>query len=860
MMPWPTSQARGRGGRARRRAWSGSLQGSRASGAAGEACWRVRCGCIAAPVETARDSVEPCLSCHRTGQSRPPPAAQRPQTRISFSCSSSRPSIFASRRHWHAPTPRLRLQVYKTSGSTTQHRETRPHCGSSQRSRRTHLDAKNTHHGTGNKADGDKAVEDRLKSEVQQTLDIGGGTRHPLAVLQPAMSGGSTLEHIDAVDAFARTLFLRAKQYPSSSLSDVAGAVRQLHLALRHLRVEAADPDSLINSGAASSVYACQVQPIVDDCDLALKQLVTILDEYDACGGRKVDGLADRVAAVRSRLTNKTTSVDMFLDAVQLHHPAHPPPGNAVQGNEAGLEGIKDKVDNIAARLFTGRDSTALTDDDDDRRWKAFKSELEKEGFSPQVLRQHKEVLRAYIRELESVSTLNGGAPPTVRGLLEQAQAAVPPPVPPKVPMCPSMDEGKCFVGMKGEGPMPGDALIPPPRQNENHYFCPDDGAAEVGDSMALISTKDLMAMDSLNSALAVMHLRSPGRNQGASPRSSQKCLTTAVAGTSSPGSEAELSSSANSQLMLGSSPSYVHTLPPWSGVGSQAPPYGTSPRSMPSRLAPDRFGKQIPLEAHWTKIRRTLVSPEVLERAGVRYEARPEYVAVLGRLTREQIADYARQSADCRAARSGRHVPHRKHDKHQRDRADSKSSREEDDDDSVLWDESDATGCDDDKTSKKGTKSYPYIVSPPSKDKASPASTIMPKSILKNKNENRVRFDPEPYEMGSRSPRSFRDGRDGRGDHLPKRHRDHQGKESSGRSRDGYRRDGERYSGERDRHAVDRHRGYDGDHHRSYHRGDHKEERTMKKKAWGETLGAVGIGGAAASLLGVLAEAAVNM
>jgi len=33
-----------------------------------------------------------------------------------------------------------------------------------------------------------------------------------------------------------------------------------------------------------------------------------------------------------------------------------------------------------------------------------------------------------------------------------------------------------------------------------------------------------------------------------------------------------------------------------------------------------------------------------------------------------------------------------------------------------------------------------------------------------------------------------------------------------------------------------------------------------MKKKAWGETLGAVGIGGAAASLLGVLAEAAVGM
>lgn len=33
-----------------------------------------------------------------------------------------------------------------------------------------------------------------------------------------------------------------------------------------------------------------------------------------------------------------------------------------------------------------------------------------------------------------------------------------------------------------------------------------------------------------------------------------------------------------------------------------------------------------------------------------------------------------------------------------------------------------------------------------------------------------------------------------------------------------------------------------------------------MKKKTWGETLGAVGIGGAAVSLLSVLAEAASSV
>ncbi|GJN71730.1 hypothetical protein PLICBS_005798 [Purpureocillium lilacinum] len=676
------------------------------------------------------------------------------------------------------------------------------------------------------------------------------------------MSGGSTLEHIDAVDAFARTLFIRAKQYPNPSLSDVSTAVRHLHLALRHLRVEAADPDSLLNRGTDSSVYTRQIQPIVQDSDFALKQLETVLDKYDANGGREVDGMADRLATVRSRLVNERTTVDMFLDTVQLHNPANKPPCNTMQRSDASLEGIKDKVDKIATKLFSRRDSTGMADDED-RLWQEFKSELEKEGFSPDVLRQHKEILRAYIRELETMSSLNGGAPPTVRGMLEQhSRALVPPPVPPKIPQKevahPSMDNEKCFVSMKDERRMPGDAPIPPPPHTEHYSFSSDDAGSDSGESMALISTKDLMAMDSIHSGMAGLTLHPPSPNgYGASPRSSQKYLTSGIAGTLPPPGPAELSGSPSSQL--GSSPNYVHPLPPYGLAGQPPPTYGSSPRSMPPRLAPDRYGQEIPLDAPWTKIKRSLVSPEVLERAGVRYEARPEYVAILGRLSREQIAAFAQQSADCRAARSGKYAPPRRDGKYARPRADSKSSRDDDDDDSVLWDESDTTDYDDDKTSDKGTKSYPYIVNPPTKDKASPSSTVMPKPILKNKNENHVRFDPEPHEVDSRSG-SLKDERDRRRDGGSRRYRDPRDKEGSGRGRDGHRRDGDR-----DRYS-DRHRGYDGDHHRPYHRGDRerrgdrKEDRTMKKKAWGETLGAVGIGGAAASLLGVLAEAAVGM
>ena len=415
----------------------------------------------------------------------------------------------------------------------------------------------------------------------------------------------------------------------------------------------------------------------------------------------------------------------------------------------------------------------------------------------------------------------------------------------PKEIIHPYVDNEKCIMSMKQERRMPDHAPVElpaiPPRHSLDHYssMSSEDAGSDFSDeAMALISTRDLMTMDSLQAGMANMQLQphQHGQNYIASPRSSQKYLTSHVAGTLPAVPEAELSASPNSQL-LGASPRYV---PPPPGSA------GTSPR-----LAPDRYGNTIPFEAQWTRIKRTIVSPEVLERAGVRYEARPDYVAVLGRLSREQIAHFARQSADCRAARSGRGaVPPRRDDK--RDRADSKSSREEDDDDSVLWDESDTTDFDDDRTSEKGTKSY-YIVDPPEKGKTSPNSATMPKPILKNKNENHVRFDPQPHEVESKSPRSTKD------DHMSSRRKD----SSSRRHRDSSNRDAReaRYGDRRNGGSVGEKDRY-GDYHRSSNRrerrgGDRRDRDRDKKKAWGETLGAVGIGGAAASLLSVLAEAA---
>jgi hypothetical protein len=78
-----------------------------------------------------------------------------------------------------------------------------------------------------------------------------------------------------------------------------------------------------------------------------------------------------------------------------------------------------------------------------------------------------------------------------------------------------------------------------------------------------------------------------------------------------------------NSRPEFGSSPSRPGAIPiPSASPRSSSEGFGTSPRPETIRLAPDEHGNEIPANAHWTKINRRLVSPEVLEQDHRRYEA----------------------------------------------------------------------------------------------------------------------------------------------------------------------------------------------------------------------------------------------
>lgn len=418
------------------------------------------------------------------------------------------------------------------------------------------------------------------------------------------------------------------------------------------------------------------------------------------------------------------------------------------------------------------------------------------------------------------------------------------PAVPPKIPFSDkttSPENEKFMPNMKMERRMPDHAPLPTDmtayRPRDDSFSGNDDTGEDL--STALISTQDLVAMDTINSSFANMQLQPSHAYSSPIPGHSQQYLAPAVNG-----SHMDLAAPNRQLDQYGSSPRFYPPAMPY-----QAGQNGAPPRSV-SSLAPDRFGHEIPLDAQWTKIKRSLVSPEVLEQAGVRYEARPEYVAILGRLSHDEISEYARRSAACRAARYGNYPPppayDRRNDHHGRDSKNSRSSYNDIDDDSVLYDTSD-TDYEDERASEKGTKSYPYIVSEPTRErsKSSPSSTVKPKSILK-KTENRVHFGPDQYEdEKDSSSRYSADERRRITERNSRRNRDP--RDYNGRHRDN-RRD-------------DRHRPYDSDdYHRNGHYDRRREERAIKKKSLGETLGAVGIGGAAVSLLTVLAHAAVGV
>ncbi|KAI0392960.1 hypothetical protein F5Y17DRAFT_467218 [Xylariaceae sp. FL0594] len=869
---------------------------------------------------------------------------------------------------------------------------------------------------------------------------------------------------IESVDAFTRSMYKRARN-AGSNFEDVSTAVRDLHTVLKHLKIEAEDAESPLN-GESSAIYSRQVTDITNSVKFTLMQLEIMLNRHVASAPDKLGMGTDcepaifmndsergwtmldseeleKIDLIRNKFSTHKLNIDMFLDTVQLHNPSKS--RKMVDTESTELEVIKDKVDAIATRLYQRKELAGS--ESEEQLWKQFRDALEEDGFSRDVLRKNQDILRAYIRQVDEQATALGGRAPSVRRFLENYHPSGRSDRGPVYPAYSAptgssddeiaIDDEEFFPSSQMQRLRDGDF---PSLQSRNTGFSYDQDTSDDQDaaptsSMALISTRELMALDKKSNELAVSidNMRLYGASSSGDtsyitsvspthrilPPSSSRPLRPASTDRNRYEYEAEpprylpplsapqVDNSQTSSPAL--HPKSTSAAPPVADLpGSSLPTQRRlSTTQRPTILGPDSEGRAIPLDAKWTRIRRSLVSPEVLAREGLRYEARPEFVAILGELKKEEIAVLARKTAVVRQGRlrsssksngngpqvqargegQVRQPEDRYHpDKYRnwdvissqrerdRDREKDKSLQDREKDKTLasdrqsrprrdsgvsshsdLWDsDSDdryersedsygsyngarsrrysntyhqlqpssssssrrqeptarsrgngetttvPDGENDDQ--EKGTKSYPIIAPIPTRekgkdidesksttaDKTSPSATVMPKSILKNRNdEPHVRFNPEPQIFDENSlPRSMsrsfdrRDkGRTYRDDDRERdRDRDREKRSRSDRSIDrstdrdrdrdrererrsqGSSRSGKYYSSsssrrDRDRYRDDRDRDRDRDRER-----DRERDRGSRRKARSETLRTVGIGGAAASLLSVLTEAAAGL
>ncbi|KAE9370295.1 hypothetical protein N431DRAFT_426677 [Stipitochalara longipes BDJ] len=520
------------------------------------------------------------------------------------------------------------------------------------------------------------------------------------------MSFGASSSDVVIVVAFCRALHRKCRD-AGWEYDEIRDEVRGLHTVLKHLKNEVEAPESPLRRDRA--IWGQQLESIVGDCDFTLKQLDALLQKYErlSSGGgsaRRVklgSNEMDTLGSIRVKLISHQTSLTSFLDRIQLRQSGEAAP--TLDNQDGQLDVILDKVDAIAARMGQRSGSILAGHDDDDKEvWKQFRQELIKEGFSSDVLAHHKDVLRAYIRQIDQEGLLDEMPP---RLLVPAQQPGFPQHLPSKGPpptfdsLNTPTDDGsakemvvreenmKFPQSMKFERRKPetrhidlhtqldsiniSKDIIPRttpavPKlitsdEKEVQYYNTDGSSDEDSESEASSKGRHLSLVRSNTPPIGVVVFtsdlfKSLNSNQGlklmlpGSPSSFR----------SSQGSFGEedsmraLATRPKNPTEFGSSPARPGAIPiPAASPRTSSEGFGTSPGPETIRLAPDEHGNEIPPNAHWTKINRRLVSPTVLDQDHRRYEARPEWVAVLGVLTRAEIESYAARTAELRRRRN---------------------------------------------------------------------------------------------------------------------------------------------------------------------------------------------------------------
>lgn len=214
--------------------------------------------------------------------------------------------------------------------------------------------------------------------------------------------------------------------------------ITSLKLVLGRLKDEAAKAESPINRPGDSCRE--ELQSLVVGSKKVLKVLENILVKYNSLSqeersGRKLwqrirfgNGEMQDLAELRAKLTFYTSALSLFLNMVSVDSIGRV----EKRMDEAGgdLREIRLAVNGITAHLLAskGREGSVLTTyaEDDRAVWKELRRELVMDGFSSSTIRKHKELIKAYMKELAERGLLDEVDPHDQNGVGDGGvQAAV---------------------------------------------------------------------------------------------------------------------------------------------------------------------------------------------------------------------------------------------------------------------------------------------------------------------------------------------------------------------------------------------------------------------------------------------------
>ncbi|KAF8860888.1 hypothetical protein BDZ45DRAFT_703619 [Acephala macrosclerotiorum] len=191
--------------------------------------------------------------------------------------------------------------------------------------------------------------------------------------------------------------------------------VTSLEIVLRLLEREVAKPNSILKSDNAERKH--ELATLVEHCDKVLKVLNNILEKYNGLSEEKRrttkfwkkvkfgNGEMQDLSKIRLELATHTNVLTMFLNLsgvgslgkVEEHMVSH--------GEE--LRAVRRSVNWVTASMqaSAGRnEGSVLTSyaNDDKAFWREFRRELVKDGYSSNVWRKHKTLIKDYVKELGS--------------------------------------------------------------------------------------------------------------------------------------------------------------------------------------------------------------------------------------------------------------------------------------------------------------------------------------------------------------------------------------------------------------------------------------------------------------------------